>query len=177
VAGGFRPGSRRLRGGQARCLAAGAPTAKDDRVARIGDGDTIALEHLGVVRLLGIDAPQADTRPAECFADAATAGARDLLAPGSAVRVTLGAPARDTFGRALAYVWTDDGRLANDELLARGDARALIVSPNNRYEQSLRLAQRRVRPERGAASGALADACARFSRTASGTKPPKERLR
>jgi uncharacterized protein YjbI with pentapeptide repeats len=120
------------------------PTARDDRVARIGDGDTIALERLGVVRLLGIDAPQADTRPPQCFADAATADARDLLEPGRAVRFTLGSPARDAFGRALAYVWTDDGRLANQELLARGDARVLIVSPNARYEQSLRLAQARA---------------------------------
>jgi micrococcal nuclease len=58
--------------------------------------------------------------------------------------VTLGAPARDAFGRALAYVWTDDGKLANQELLAHGEARVLIVSPNDRYEQSLRLAQARA---------------------------------
>ena len=131
------------------------PTAaKDDRVVRIGDGDTIELDRLGVVRLLGIDAPQADTRPPECFAEAATADAKDLLAPGSRVRVALGKSSPDPFGRKLAYVWTDDGRLANQELLARGDARVLIVSPNNRYEQSLRLAQARAA---GARRGLWAD--------------------
>jgi uncharacterized protein YjbI with pentapeptide repeats len=118
--------------------------AKSDRVSRVGDGDTIVLERLGVVRLLGIDAPQTDTRRPECFANAATADARELLSAGRNVRVRLGAPARDAFGRALAYVWTDDGALANQQLLAQGDARVLIVSPNDRYEQSLRLAQARA---------------------------------
>ena len=100
---------------------------------------------LGVVRLLGIDAPQADTRPVDCFArrgDGRQCGG--CLTPGSDVRFTLGHDAHDKFGRALAYVWTRDGRLANQEIVARGDARVLIVPPAIRYEQTLRLAQARA---------------------------------
>ncbi len=118
--------------------------ARSDRISRVADGDTIVLDGLGVVRLLGIDAPQADTRPVDCFAREATADVRQLLTPGSEVRFTLGHDARDKFGRALAYVWTRDGRLATQEIVARGDARVLIVPPNIRYEQTLRLAQARA---------------------------------
>jgi len=120
------------------------PDARTGRVARVADGDTIVLEGVGVVRLLGIDAPQSDIRPADCFAVAATDDVKRLLPEGRDVRYVEGAVARDKFQRLLAYVWTNDGKLVNQEIVARGDARVLIVPPNVRYGPILQRTQVRA---------------------------------
>ena len=103
-------------------------------VHRVVDGDTLILDHRAEdgertrVRLWGIDAPEtakpALHEEAEPFADDATALLRDLT-EGLPVTLTLqDHRVRDSYGRLLAYVARADGRVANEELVRAGLARA-----------------------------------------------------
>lgn len=96
---------------------------------RVVDGDTLRLEGLGRMRLIGIDTPELHGRPEPCGRAAAAFVAR-LLAPGARVRYRLGAEQRDRYGRLLAYVRLPDGRLLQRLLLERGYARPLTIAPN-----------------------------------------------
>jgi micrococcal nuclease len=73
----------------------------------------------------------------------------ERVAPlGSRVRYRLGTEERDRYGRALAYVWLEDGRFLNRLLVARGYAQPLTVPPNVEYEEMFVRAARRARAER-----------------------------
>jgi micrococcal nuclease len=61
------------------------------------------------------------------------------------VRYRLGVEERDRYGRALAYVWLDNGRFLNRMLVARGFAQPLTVPPNVAYEDVFVRAARRAR--------------------------------
>jgi uncharacterized protein YjbI with pentapeptide repeats/endonuclease YncB( thermonuclease family) len=112
--------------------------ARRDTVERVVDGDTIVLSRLGGVRLLGIDAPQADLRPEECYGSEATVLLQGLLPVGSGVRYTLGKAPRDSFNRALAYVWIRREDFVNLEIIKRGGATVLFTPPNLEYAALLR---------------------------------------
>lgn len=106
-------------------------------VSWIYDGDTIKVDGCGVVRLVGIDCPEKkNTRRDRDFirlgarnAARLRHSARDSLhylirtLKGKQVRLELEDPARDKYGRLLAYVWLEDGSMLNRELLRQGRAR------------------------------------------------------
>jgi micrococcal nuclease len=107
-------------------------------VTRVVDGDTVKVQAAGgqdTVRYIGIDTPESvkpDT-PVQCFAKAASHRNAELVA-GRAVRLIVGAEARDRYGRLLAYVYrAADGRFVNEELVAGGFARTLTIAPNDRF--------------------------------------------
>jgi len=77
-------------------------------VTRIVDGDTAVLEKLGKSRFIGVDTPEVHGR-AECFGAQASAFAKRVLA-GRRIRYSVGMAPRDRYGRALIYVWLQDGR-------------------------------------------------------------------
>ena len=82
-------------------------SAKNAVVARVIDGDTIALADGTRVRLVQIDTPE---KGDECYGREASELTRRLLPPGTHVRIEKD-PAldqEDRFGRKLAYVWKDD---------------------------------------------------------------------
>src|SRR5205085_3089746 len=87
-------------------------------VARVVDGDTIVV-HLGgrteTVRLLGIDTPETvdPRKPVQCFGTEASHRTKELLPPGTGVRLERDVEARDIYGRLLAYVRRDDGTFVN----------------------------------------------------------------
>ncbi len=93
------------------------------------DGDTLRLEGLGRVRLIGIDTPEVHGSAEPCGQVAAAFVAR-LLAPGTRVRYRVGVEPRDRYGRLLAYLRLPDGRSLNRLLLERGYARTLAIAPN-----------------------------------------------
>jgi micrococcal nuclease len=104
-------------------LVAAAP-ASAQRVRQVIDGDTITVSGVGVVRLLGVDAPEktgGTYRESEPFGDAATRFMRDLLA-GQDVRLEYDGARLDPYKRTLAYVFLRDGRLANLEIIRAGFA-------------------------------------------------------
>jgi len=113
---------------------------------RIYDGDTIAVFVDGrfqKVRLIGIDAPEIDQRPwgrkaQECI---------EALIRASASKVSLeyDLERRDKYGRILAYMWGQDGKMLNEEMLRRGCAVLFTVPPNVKYAGRLRAAQEKAR--------------------------------
>jgi micrococcal nuclease len=93
------------------------------RVRQVIDGDTITVSGVGVVRLLGVDAPEktGGYRESEPFGDAAAKYMRGLL-EGHTVRLEYDGARQDQYHRTLAYVFLEDGRLANVEIIRAGYA-------------------------------------------------------
>lgn len=104
-------------------LAALPGAAAAQRVRQVIDGDTITVSGVGVVRLLGVDAPEktGGYRQSEPFGDAAT-GFMKRLVEGQIVRLEYDGAAKDQYNRTLAYVFLPDGRLANVEIIKAGFA-------------------------------------------------------
>lgn len=116
------------------------PGGRSARVLSVIDGDTINVAWAGRserVRLLGVDAPETvdPRRAVGCFGPEASAFTKRRLA-GRTVRLTFDRRHRDRFGRLLAYLEID-GRRFNDELLAGGYARLLVIPPNDRHARAL----------------------------------------
>lgn len=122
---GWRLGTARSGGG--------SPTV---RVVAVVDGDTVDVAWAGRrerVRLLGVDTPETvdPDRPVGCYGPEAAAFTQERL-QGRTVRLRFDRERRDRFGRLLAYVDVG-GRRFNDDLLAGGYARLLVIPPNGRH--------------------------------------------
>ena len=97
-------------------------------VLAVSDGDSLRVDRVGRVRLIGIDAPETD---GGCFAQEATTALRDLLAEDAPIRIVYDIDRSDRYGRTLAYVYRlEDDLFVNAELLRQGSARVLTVRPN-----------------------------------------------
>lgn len=114
------------------------------RVTRHTDGDTLWLSGIGKVRLIGVDTPEV-YGGVECYGRQASAFVTRLLPLGARVTYSLDVEERDRYGRALAYVYTDDGRFLNLLLVRRGYAQPLTIPPNDRYADRFVAAARRAR--------------------------------
>jgi micrococcal nuclease len=114
------------------CGSDSAGDSSTARVVRVVDGDTVVLSGVGKVRLIGIDTPEVYFHR-ECFGEQASAYARRMLAPGTKVSYRIGVEPRDRYGRALAYVYLDDGRMFNELLASEGYATPLTIPPNDRF--------------------------------------------
>jgi micrococcal nuclease len=99
------------------------------RVTKHTDGDTLWLSGIGKVRLIGMDTPEV-YGGVECYGREASAFVKRLLPLGSRVSYRLGVDPRDRYGRALAYVYLDDGRMLNMVLVRRGFAQPMTIPPN-----------------------------------------------
>lgn len=91
------------------------------RVRQVIDGDTITVSGVGVVRLLGVDAPEktGGYRQAERFGDDATRFMKQLV-EGRIVRLEYDGARKDQYNRTLAYVFLEDGTLANEAIIRAG---------------------------------------------------------
>lgn len=98
-------------------------TSEALRVRQVIDGDTITVSGVGTVRLLGVDAPEktGGYRESEPYGDAATRFMRDLVA-GKLVRLEYDGERKDQYNRTLAYVYLEDGTLANEAIIRAGYA-------------------------------------------------------
>jgi micrococcal nuclease len=98
-----------------------AAEARAQRVRQVIDGDTITVAGVGVVRLLGVDAPEktGGYRTAERFGDEATTFLKRLI-EGRVVRLEFDGARRDQYNRTLAYVFLEDGTLANEAIIRAG---------------------------------------------------------
>jgi micrococcal nuclease len=112
-------------------------------VLRVVDGDTIRCEDSGLVRLIGMDSPEANQPP---FGAAATAALRTMLAAGDTVQLEPDVEARDRYGRILAYVWRGDSML-NWRMVRLGWAVVLTYPPNVQYADRFVSAQAKARVE------------------------------
>ena len=114
------------------------------------DGDTLELTGVGRVRLLGIDAPELGSgfeTPAPFAREARERLAS--LALRQWVRLEGDDQMRDTYGRALAYVFRTDGLLLNAELLRAGLARVNARSSLKRLGELRRAEEEAQRVHRG----------------------------
>jgi micrococcal nuclease len=92
-----------------------------DLVVRIVDGDTVILERVGRVRLIGVDTPEtvAPGKAEQPFGREASEFTGRLLL-GKPVRIEYGRNKRDRYDRALAYVYLLDGTFVNAEIIKHG---------------------------------------------------------
>jgi len=127
-----------------------APPSPDGRavVQRVVDGDTVVLSDLGKARLIGIDTPEVHGR-VECYGREASAFAARTFA-GREIRYERGVDPTDRYGRALVYLWLQDGRFVNALLVARGYATPLTIAPNVEHASTF---VRLSREARGAQRG------------------------
>lgn len=116
------------------------------------DGDTVdaRLERTkGTVRvrLIGVDTPEkVDPRkPVQCFAEEASRFTEQL--EGALVLLDYDVERYDRYGRTLAYVFLQDGRLFNLVLVREGYAQPYTVPPNVRYQELFVQAAARAREE------------------------------
>lgn len=148
--------------------------AGEARVVRVIDGDTIVVDLGGReqhVRLLGIDTPESvkPGTPPECFSHRASVATKDLLAPGTVVRLTRDVEARDVYGRLLAYVYLDKGNtFVNLTLVERGDAGLLTYPPNTTHAPELSAAAAQAR----SGGRGLWSACGAIHHPAGPGQPP-----
>jgi micrococcal nuclease len=114
------------------------------RVTKHTDGDTLWLSGIGKVRLIGVDTPEVYGED-ECYGHEASDFVERLLPLGARVTYSLGLEERDRYGRALAYVYLDDGRFLNMMLVRRGYAQPLTIPPNDEFAGRFVAAARRAR--------------------------------
>ena len=112
-------------------------------MARVIDGDTLALADGTRVRVLGIDAPEMerDGQPADFLAHKAKAFLTDLTL-NRQVSLEYDRLRYDHYGRLLAYLFLPDHTLVNAELVRQGLARVYIIAPNLAHREDLLAAQR-----------------------------------
>ncbi|MCU0575703.1 MAG: thermonuclease family protein [Desulfobacterota bacterium] len=106
------------------CLYHALGAAKARVVSQVFDGDTICLDDGSKVRLIGVDAPEVDSpySKLEPFGLESKAWLASFVLK-KQVRVSLGDPPKDKYGRTLAYVYVDDV-LVNGRMIREGWARA-----------------------------------------------------
>ena len=125
-------------------LATASNSTHPATVTRNTDGDTLWLTHIGKTRLIGIDTPEVYGEQ-ECFGRQASAFTERVLPPGTHVRYRLGVDPQDRYGRTLAYVYLQDGRMFNELLVERGYATPLTIPPNVDYADRFVKAARKAR--------------------------------
>jgi micrococcal nuclease len=96
------------------------------------DGDTIRLSDGRRVRYIGIDTPEIESNPPECFAREATTKNRALV-EGKRVALRKDKSETDRYGRLLRYVYLSDGSFVNEILVRNGYAVAATFRPDVRF--------------------------------------------
>jgi micrococcal nuclease len=117
---------------------------------RVIDGDTIVLDGNERVRLIGVDTPETvhPRKSVEYFGREASAFTHRLV-EGRRVRLEYDQDLRDRYGRTLAYVFLEDGRLVNAEIIRQGFGFAYTKYAFRRMEE-FRACEREARAtERG----------------------------
>ena len=142
-------------------------------VERVVDGDTIMVEGIGSVRLIGVDTPETvhPNRPVEFFGKEASAFTKRML-EGKQVRLEYDQERQDRYGRTLAYVYLTDGTFANAEIIRRGYGHAYTRFPF-RHLEKFRQLEREARTSRrglwGTAVGGSAGSSGSNSRSTAGS--------
>ena len=100
-------------------------------VRHVIDGDTVVLANGERVRMIGINAPElaSDHRTEEPYSLEARLALREMV-EGKPVRLVFDRERNDDYGRTLAYIELADGTDVQHELVARGYAVAIAISPN-----------------------------------------------
>lgn len=109
-------------------------------VEKVLDGDTLRLSNQKTVRLIGIDTPELHHPevPVQLFGQEASEFTKQLC-EGLRVYLEYDVEKEDKYGRTLAYVYLEDGRMVNEELIKRGYASVLRRFPFKKESSFLKL--------------------------------------
>ncbi len=129
----------------------GLPTGIDlqeAQVTEIVDGDTIGVTIDGAeykVRYILVDTPETKKpgTPVQPFGPEATAANRKMVAD-QTVYLEKDVSENDRYGRLLRYVYLEDGRMVNEELLRLGLARVSTFPPDVKYADRFLAVQRQA---------------------------------
>jgi len=106
-------------------------------VTRVIDGDTIVVEGVGTVRLIGVDTPETvdPRRPVGYFGREASDFTKQV-ATGKRVRLEFDQDRTDRYGRTLAYVYLQpENVLLNAEIIRQGYGFAYTRFPFRMMDQ------------------------------------------
>ena len=105
-------------------------------VTRVVDGDTLIVQGVGRVRLIGVDTPETvdPRRPVQYFGKEASAFTHHMT-QGKVVSLEFDVERTDRFGRTLAYVYLPDGTFLNAEIVKQGYGHAYTQFPFKYLEQ------------------------------------------
>jgi micrococcal nuclease len=92
-----------------------------------------------------IDTPERDQAP---YGAMATDAIDALLRGQPVLWLELDVGPTDQYGRTLAYLWLDDGRMVNEEMARSGFAVALVYPPSVRHVDRIRAAVEEAREAR-----------------------------
>lgn len=112
---------------------------KEATFVRVVDGDTLIAEIDGeeeYVRLLLVDTPETKhpTKDEQPFGEDASQLMEDTFQEKDTIYLEYGTELRDQYDRILAYLYTEDGEMFNEQLLKAGLARvAFVFPPNDKY--------------------------------------------
>jgi micrococcal nuclease len=120
------------------------------KVVRVVDGDTVDVNLDGVttrLRLIGINTPETvdPDRPVECFGPEASKRAKALL-EGQSIMLEADSSQddRDRYNRLLRYIWFEDGRLFNMQMVLEGYAYEYTYQIPYKYQAAFKSAQRQA---------------------------------
>ncbi len=125
-------------------------------VTRVVDGDTLVVQGVGTVRLIGVDTPETvDPRqPVNAFGYESAVFLRQLVL-NRVVRLEHDQTLKDRYDRTLAYLYLGDGTFVNLEIVRQGFGHAYVDYPF-RYLEEFRRAERVAREaQRGLWAGAV----------------------
>ena len=103
---------------------------------RVVDGDTVVVEGIGKIRLIGVDTPETvhPRKPVEYYGKEASAFTKRMV-EGKKVRLEYDWQRKDRYGRVLAYVYLEDGTFLNAEIIKQGYGHAYTKYPFKYLEQ------------------------------------------
>ena len=117
---------------------------------RVVDGDTIVVEKIGKIRLIGVDTPETKhpRKPVEYFGKEASNFTKRMV-EGKKVRLKYDWQRKDRYGRVLAYVYLKDGTFLNAELIKQGYGHAYTRYPFKYLEQFIKYEKEARENKRG----------------------------
>ena len=135
-----------------------APSAFAQLVTRVVDGDTIHVEGIGSVRLIGVDTPESvdPRKPVEFFAKESSEFTRRMTLA-KVLRLEFDVQQKDKYNRTLAYAYLPDGTFLNAEIVKQGYSHAYTQYPF-KYLEQFRGYEREARESRRGLWGAQGSA-------------------
>lgn len=122
------------------------------KVVRVVDGDTFVASVNGAdtkVRLIGVDTPESVATGSNAYKNCEegkiASNFTKSLIEGKNIKLEYDVSPTDKYGRILAYVYLEDGRMLNKVLLESGYARLMTIQPNVKYVDEFTKIQKTAR--------------------------------
>ncbi len=117
------------------------------KVLYVIDGDTLMVNINNIetkVRLIGINTPESvsyDESRNNDYGKRASDFTKSIIEENDIVHLEYDEEKQDKYGRDLAYVYLEDGRMLNYILVQSGYAETMTIAPNTRYADSFKEAE------------------------------------